>query len=645
MPVLNRYYFLSMIKSLIILSLILLNLNSSAAILNSENPEGVALSQTKEWLRLLHYEKSFLGGYRSRVTGENFFFSKTGKTDPTAEMTETVAAFSKNIVVGNLKQHPQCAFPERYKFLKLHLKLSTIDVACPKLDEYLAKFNPESVTLVFSSAYPHNPGSMFGHTFLKINSKSKDHKKQDLLDWGISYAAQVADNENPLAFVFLGLTGGYRGQFSLLPYYAKVNEYVNNESRDIWEYELNLDREETYRLLRNVWEVETNTYFDYYFLDENCAYQLLAFLEVAKPEWNLLDFPIYVIPGETVKKIATVPGAIKSVKFRPSLQKKMLHAYQLLNLDQRNTFQDLLAHTLTPNGISDSKTLDSLIQYLFYVKKKKDNELNEREKELLRAVLLQRSTLGVSAPDSGEHFISESSRPEAAHHTFRLGVSLGFEQRKFGEVKTESFRELNFKFAFHDLLNSDLGYTPFSHLDFPGITLRYYSKSESLKVENIHGLSLTSLSPLTVLEKHPSFTFHIEVLSPKDLSCDHCQLFHFDMGAGGTLDLGTPHSIIYTLAMAQAEMGSSLPLGYRLLPKLQLGFLSNPVEKYKIQLVSNAVFDALQGDRQKYFFEFQLNQSFFLTRSWDLRLLGQVILNQKDSISFAESRFIVHYYF
>lgn len=49
----------------------------------------------------------------------------------------------------------------------------------------------------------------------------------------------------------------------------------------------------------------------------------------------------------------------------------MLHAYQRLNLDQRNTFQDLLAHTLTPNDISDAKTLDSLIQYLFYVKRKR----------------------------------------------------------------------------------------------------------------------------------------------------------------------------------------------------------------------------------------------------------------------------------
>lgn len=137
-----------MIQSSIILSLFLLNLNSLGAILNSENPERVALSQTKEWLRLLHYEKVFgvVIGVESQVKN---FFSKTGKTDPTAEMTETVAAFSKNIVVGNLKQHPQCAFPERYKFLKLHLKLSTIDVSCPKLDEYLAKFNPESVTLVF----------------------------------------------------------------------------------------------------------------------------------------------------------------------------------------------------------------------------------------------------------------------------------------------------------------------------------------------------------------------------------------------------------------------------------------------------------------------------------------------------------------
>ena len=48
---------------------------------------------------------------------------------------------------------------------------------------------------------------MFGHTFLRVNSKNKNLNQQDLLDWGISYAAQVAEDENGFAFVFLTTPG------------------------------------------------------------------------------------------------------------------------------------------------------------------------------------------------------------------------------------------------------------------------------------------------------------------------------------------------------------------------------------------------------------------------------------------------------
>jgi hypothetical protein len=609
----------------------------------------VRLSQGSYWLRLLHYEKSFWGGYRSRVEGEEFFFAKDGKTNPTSEMKETLSAFNRNMEVGRLKQHPQCAFPERYRYLKESLNLKTQDVDCPKLKEYLAKFDPESVTLVFSSAYPHNPGSMFGHTFLRINSRAKDRKKQDLLDWGISYAAQVAEDENGFAFVYFGLTGGYRGQFSLLPYYAKVNEYVNNESRDLWEYELNLNREETYRLLRNIWEIETNTYFKYYFLDENCSYLLLAFLEVAKPEWHLMDkFPIYVIPGETVKAINDIPGAVTQVKYRPSLQKKMMRNYELLNSAQKDSFHYLIAQKMVPSEVNDAKTLDSVSDYLLYVKKKKDNELSPEENRLFRAVLLKRSKLGQVAgeaeSDSGSA-LNDPSRPDLAHDTFRLGLSSGVESRGWIQPRSQSFQELQFKFAFHDLLNCDLGYTPFSQVDFPTLTLRYYNKSQQIRFENIHILSLTSLSPLKALEKHPSWTFHLEYLSPKDLTCDHCQVFHFDLGGGLTLGIGSENAVLYSLWLGQFEAGNSFRLGYRFLPKWQVGSVIKVTDAYKVQLLSNWVWDLFQRDRRGHFFEFQVNQSLALGRTWDLRLTLQSILNSETNSSFHEGKFSVHYYF
>ena len=57
--------------------------------------------------------------------------------------------------------------------------------------------------MVFSSSFASNPGSMFGHTFLKIQTD----RKADLLDKGISFAATVPPGEGGIFYVVSGLLG------------------------------------------------------------------------------------------------------------------------------------------------------------------------------------------------------------------------------------------------------------------------------------------------------------------------------------------------------------------------------------------------------------------------------------------------------
>ena len=71
-----------------------------------------------------------------------------------------------------------------------------------------------------------------------------------------------------------------------MPYYRKVREYNDIESRDIWEYKLKLSEEEVSRVLLHLWEMQ-RAEFDYYFLDENCSYQLLSLLDVAREDLHL----------------------------------------------------------------------------------------------------------------------------------------------------------------------------------------------------------------------------------------------------------------------------------------------------------------------------------------------------------------------
>ncbi|MFM8315219.1 MAG: hypothetical protein ACKOA8_13115, partial [Deltaproteobacteria bacterium] len=263
-----------------------------------------------------------------------------------------------------------------------------------------------------------------------------------------------------------------------------------------------------------------------------------------------------------------------------------------------------------------------------------------------RETLVERSKIAsLGATPLGSENLMDASRPDLAHDTYRLGISSGFEDRNFLNPRSQWFQELHFKFAFHDLLNSDLGYTPFSQLDFPGFTIRFYNQSEQLRFENIHFLSLTSLSPLKPLEKHLSWSFHFERLSPKDLVCDHCQVFHFDGGVGGTLGVGDRNGVIYSLLMPQLELGSSLKRGFRFVPKWQVGAILNFSDFYKVQALGNLVWDIFLETREPNFFDLQLNHSYALGKSWDFRLTTQAILLGNSSPRFYEGKLALNYYF
>src|SRR5690606_41526448 len=77
-----------------------------------------------------------------------------------------------------------------------------------------------------------NPSSMFGHTLLRLDPK--DQQQLNLISYAVNYAATVDGNDN-WSFAWKGLTGQYPGEYSLMPYYRKVKEYGDFESRDLWE--------------------------------------------------------------------------------------------------------------------------------------------------------------------------------------------------------------------------------------------------------------------------------------------------------------------------------------------------------------------------------------------------------------------------
>ena len=126
---------------------------------------------------------------------------------------------------------------------------------------------------------------MFGHTLLRVDAKDQTRHKE-LVAFAINFAAEPETDDNPALFAIKGLIGSYPGRYTVMPYYRKVREYNDIESRDIWEYKLKLNEEEVNRVLLHLWEMQ-RAEFDYYFLDENCSYQLLSLLDVAREDLSL----------------------------------------------------------------------------------------------------------------------------------------------------------------------------------------------------------------------------------------------------------------------------------------------------------------------------------------------------------------------
>ncbi|MRR37246.1 DUF4105 domain-containing protein, partial [bacterium] len=128
------------------------------------------LHRERTWEVLLHYRP--LGEEReSLVDDPRFFLSPQGKISPAAELEATLRGLFAAGPDGD--EHPRCRFPARASWLAEELAIDADRLpprACPQLDEASAAVNPQSVVLVFPSAHPNGPASMFGHTLLRVGS-------------------------------------------------------------------------------------------------------------------------------------------------------------------------------------------------------------------------------------------------------------------------------------------------------------------------------------------------------------------------------------------------------------------------------------------------------------------------------------------
>ena len=528
------------------------------------------LASDEEWIRLLHYRKTLFGGWESEADGEPFFNAPSGKTDPQAELEATVRAFlapaTKNSKdpKDEKRDHALCRFPARFSWLDEQLRFDWSQlphVDCKGYKEFLGLLRPKGLTLVFSSYYLNNPASAFGHTFLRVDQSAKaEDQSRELLDYGVDYSATV-DTKNPVLYAFKGIFGLFPGLFQRMPFFRKVREYSDYESRDLWEYDLNLTQAETDRVVAHIWELGS-TYFAYYYMTENCSYQILATLEVANPKLQLLDgLHKPVIPGDTVKALFKNPGLVRRVKYRPSNRTQFRQRISALTPAEEDAVARLMQDPAAPFPASFSiaeqvKVLDTAMDLidvqLARETVKSRTEMDQKGAETQQSLLERRAGYDVQTEEP--HYPAPLDQmPQLAHGSQRLGLGSGYDHQR------GYFHSLSFRLALHDLVDRGAGFPDGSEIEFLPARLRYYIESPKLSLEEFSLIRVKSITPLGRFSHSMSWLVDAGSRRNHDRGCDNCYTGLFRVGGGYALQ---PFPSLTLFALAKAELNAPLKSGY-----------------------------------------------------------------------------------
>lgn len=438
----------------------------------------LGLAENSQWRRLLHMRAE---ARQSNVISPDFFLAPTERWNPGSELHATLRAWFEPLA-ADPNTHPRCRFPGRYAWLRQHLSLpatSTAPVQCPALERWAKLGELRSISVIMVSGYFGNPASSFGHLLMKLNHGDESSGSR-LLDLGVNYGAAVPEGEWAVAYILRGLFGGYHAGFSDRSYYVQDQSYSRVEFRDMWEYELSLDRDEEELLLFHLWE-SIGHRFGYYFLRENCALRLAELLELATGEDFGTDPMLWYAPVTFFHRLEDADQKadgtlVESVKFIPSSQRVLYHEFSRLDTSLRFVFNSVISQELLltdalaslPDAEEKIALLDVLLAYYQYRLAPYPDDDDTQESHVLdqrkNEVLLLRLALPPStAPNTDE--IPPLRSPPKGSKPSKGGLALarnsefgGYLRGEFSSFHYDSIGNNNLAGSALIVLDASLGY-------------------------------------------------------------------------------------------------------------------------------------------------------------------------------------------
>lgn len=514
------------------------------------------LDQQTTWQRLMYADQK----QNSEVTYAGYFYAKNGKTNLNSELQANIKAL---FLEAPDNQSIRCKFPARSRWLMQQLNIDVQQlpkVNCVEFNDWINQIKPHKATLIYATDFMGNPSSMFGHTLLRLDPK--DQKQLNLVSYAVNYAATVKGDDN-WSYGWKGLTGQYPGEYSLMPYYRKVKEYGDFESRDLWEYELNLTSEETRFLVEHIWEMQ-HVSFPYYFVSDNCAYRLLGLIDLVRPDLNIKQqFSYAAIPIETLKAVDQ-QALVKEVVYRPALETQLLsqakqHGTDLAKVAHQIAFieTDQVQSTLKTYTQQDqAKILEMAYDdlYLQYISRQVDANIAQPK---LRQLLAERSQIEVEKQRQQPE--RPKKQPVEGHHARNFSVNVG-------EVQGQKFVELGHRQAYHDLIDPQGGYRTGTQLLFLDGSLQY--RDDKLKLEHLDLLSVNSYNPVQPFKSPLTWGFNLgwkqEAIENGQFSEDAQHgVMNLNMQVGYSVADYDRQHLCYAQLQSHIQGGKNLDKGWR----------------------------------------------------------------------------------
>lgn len=438
------------------------------------------------WLSLMHYRRQRNGTWKSEAISPSFFLDGAGRIAPKAELVASLGA-----ILSGDRGGFACRFPARYEWLVKRFQMAGApDVAkdCPSLASWYSTFSGDRISVSFASSYLESPSSMFGHTFLKISSRTGG----ELLSQTVNYAAKTDAKVSDIEFVRKGLFGGFPGEADILPFYRRLRTYSEDDGRDIWEYELNLTPSEIRLLLLHVWETKDGT-FDYYFIDENCAYQTLALIDVARPDLGLLkEYTGATLPIDTIRTLKA-SGLVTAQQLWPAFPKLVRNHEQQIGVDDAQLALRISNGKEPPEDFGQFQPArQAAILQLAYeflsVQISRDKSDRNSRKTVLNSIVKRRFELNATASlTDGAGAIP----PENGHETSH--ISLGRFQGSNGSGYSLAWAGFQ-----HTLTDNLAGYEPYTEITILNPEVRLYG-GQTFQMQRVDWIAVKSMVPRSSL--------------------------------------------------------------------------------------------------------------------------------------------------